>query len=61
MSNFGIGEILLIALIALILFGPRKLPELGRAIGKGLHEFKRAIEGKSEESPPPDENQESKQ
>jgi sec-independent protein translocase protein TatA len=41
---FGIGpeEIILILVIALIVFGPKRLPEIGRAIGKSLREFRRA-------------------
>jgi sec-independent protein translocase protein TatA len=42
MPNLGMQEIILIFIIALIVFGPRKLPELGKTIGKGLAEFKRA-------------------
>ena len=38
----GMQEIIVIFLIALIVFGPRKLPELGKTIGKGLAEFKKA-------------------
>jgi TatA/E family protein of Tat protein translocase len=38
----GTSEMLLIALVALIIFGPRKLPEIGRTLGKSLAEFKRA-------------------
>ena len=38
----GTTELLVIALVALILFGPRKLPEIGRTVGKGLAEFRRA-------------------
>ncbi len=38
----GTTELLVVAVVALILFGPRKLPEIGRTIGKGLAEFKRA-------------------
>src|SRR5437588_3479386 len=38
----GTTELLMIALVALVLFGPRKLPELGRSLGKSLAEFKRA-------------------
>jgi sec-independent protein translocase protein TatA len=41
-GGIGVWEILLIVLIALILFGPRKLPELARAMGEALREFKRA-------------------
>jgi sec-independent protein translocase protein TatA len=38
----GTTELLVIALVALILFGPRKLPEIGRSVGKSIAEFKRA-------------------
>jgi sec-independent protein translocase protein TatA len=38
----GMPELLIILTIALIIFGPRKLPELGRSLGKSLQEFKRA-------------------
>jgi sec-independent protein translocase protein TatA len=40
LSNIGTTGILLIVVVALILFGPSKLPELGRAFGKTLREFK---------------------
>ena len=39
-SNIGITEFLLIAVVALLLFGPNKLPEVGRALGKTIREFK---------------------
>lgn len=42
MGPLGIQEIVLILIIALVVFGPKKLPELGRTIGKALAEFKRA-------------------
>lgn len=42
-ENLGFGEILFVAIIALIFFGPKKLPEIGKGIGKGLSEFKRAM------------------
>ncbi len=43
---FGIGfqEILLILLLALIIFGPKKLPELAKSLGKGIAEFKKAAD-----------------
>jgi TatA/E family protein of Tat protein translocase len=42
MGPLGFPELVIIFVVALIVFGPRKLPELGRSLGKGLSEFKRA-------------------
>ena len=42
MGPLGMGEILFLLVLGLLLFGPRKLPELGRMVGKGLAEFRRA-------------------
>ena len=42
MGTLGVQEMLIIFLVALVLFGPKKLPELGRTIGKALTEFRRA-------------------
>lgn len=44
MGSLGMQEILIILVIALIIFGPRKLPELGKSLGKSLAQFRRASE-----------------
>lgn len=41
-GSIGMPELIIIFVIALIIFGPRKLPELGRSLGKSIAEFKRA-------------------
>ncbi len=41
-GKLGMGELLLILGVALIIFGPAKLPELGRSIGRGIREFRNA-------------------
>ncbi len=48
-GSFGWQEMLLVFLIALILFGARRLPEVGRSLGQAMREFKRTISGISEE------------
>jgi sec-independent protein translocase protein TatA len=45
LSNIGVPGLILILVLALIIFGPNKLPEIGRAVGKSIREFKRATEG----------------
>jgi sec-independent protein translocase protein TatA len=42
LSNIGIPGLILILVLALIIFGPKKLPELGRAVGQTLREFKKS-------------------
>ena len=51
---FGIGtpELIIIAIIALLIFGPSKLPELGKTLGKGLREFKKASSNLKEQVNP---------
>jgi sec-independent protein translocase protein TatA len=59
---FGIAwwEILLILLLVLLVFGPKRLPEMGRSLGRGFREFKESITGsdkdeeRAAELPPPD-------
>lgn len=49
MFNIGPGELILILLILLILFGAKRLPEIGRALGKSLAEFKKGMQEAKEE------------
>ncbi len=43
MANIGPMEIIVVLIIALVVFGPKKLPELGKSLGKGINEFKGSI------------------
>ncbi|GAA0339516.1 twin-arginine translocase TatA/TatE family subunit [Oceanobacillus oncorhynchi subsp. oncorhynchi] len=45
LSNIGIPGLILIIILALIIFGPQKLPEIGSALGKTLTSFKKSAEG----------------
>ena len=45
--NVGPGELIVVLVIALIVLGPKRLPEVGRSIGNGLREFKDSISGDS--------------
>jgi sec-independent protein translocase protein TatA len=51
MPNVGPLEIVVVLIIALIVFGPKKLPDLGHSLGKGIREFKGSISGESDEAP----------
>ncbi len=44
-NTIGPGEIAIILVIALLIFGPKKLPELGKGLGRGMRDFKRAVSG----------------
>jgi sec-independent protein translocase protein TatA len=50
---FGISvwEILILLLIVLLVFGPKRLPEMGRSLGRGMREFKDSITGRDDERP----------
>jgi sec-independent protein translocase protein TatA len=45
MGHLGFGELLLILLVVLLVFGARKVPELGDALGRGIRNFKRSVTG----------------
>ncbi|WP_309571354.1 twin-arginine translocase TatA/TatE family subunit [Deinococcus sp.] len=49
MPNIGAPELLVILIVALVVFGPRKLPELGKSLGAGLREFRKSTQGLKEE------------
>ncbi|WP_412029734.1 twin-arginine translocase TatA/TatE family subunit [Deinococcus yunweiensis] len=49
MPNIGAPELIMILLVALVVFGPRKLPELGKSLGAGLREFRKVTSGVTEE------------
>jgi sec-independent protein translocase protein TatA len=47
----GPWEIAILLVIVLLVFGPKRLPEMGRSLGKGMREFKDSITGKHEDTP----------
>ena len=48
MFNLGLPELLVIGAAALLLFGPKRLPELAKSLGKGIRDFKKAVDGSEE-------------
>jgi len=51
MPNIGPLELAIVLVIALVIFGPKRLPDLGRSLGSGMREFKDSITGKNDEEP----------
>lgn len=49
MPNIGPMELVIVLVIALIVLGPKKLPEVGKSVGKGMREFKAAVSGASDD------------
>jgi sec-independent protein translocase protein TatA len=45
-------ELLILALVVLLIFGPKRLPEMGRSLGKGMREFKGAVTGQHDDEQP---------
>jgi sec-independent protein translocase protein TatA len=56
-GNLGAGEIILIVLVILLLFGAKKIPELARGLGKGMNEFKRGLKDVEKEIKNADEDE----
>jgi sec-independent protein translocase protein TatA len=52
MGNIGVWELIIIAILIIVIFGGKKLPELGRGLGKGLANFRHAV--KEPDTPPDD-------
>ncbi len=52
MPSIGPMELIVVLVIALLVMGPKKLPEMGRSVGKGMREFKQSISGDSREESP---------
>jgi sec-independent protein translocase protein TatA len=58
MPNIGPLEIVIVLIIVLVIFGPKRLPDLGRSLGRGMREFKDSVTGKDrEELPEPGETE----
>ncbi|KAF0820719.1 Twin-arginine translocation protein TatAd [Bacillus sp. ZZV12-4809] len=58
LSNIGIPGLIIVLVLALIIFGPSKLPEIGRAFGTTLKEFKKSTRELVSEEQPEDKNEE---
>ena len=59
MPEIGITGLVVILIVALLVFGPKRLPEMGRSLGKGMREFKDSISGKDDKpeiQPPSDDS-----
>ena len=55
MPEIGISGLIIILVVALLVFGPKRLPEIGRSLGRGMREFKDSVTGQDDkaELPPP--------
>jgi sec-independent protein translocase protein TatA len=63
MPEIGISGLIILLIVALLVFGPKRLPEIGRSLGRGMREFKDSVSGHDEkaelppkpgdETPPP--------
>ena len=53
MPNIGPLELIIVLVIILVIFGPKRLPQAGRSLGQGLREFKDSVTGKDHDEEPP--------
>jgi sec-independent protein translocase protein TatA len=53
MPNVGAPELIVILVIALLVLGPKKLPEVGRSVGRGMREFKESLAGNNDDDETP--------
>lgn len=51
MFGLGFPELIVILVVALLIFGPGKLPEIGSALGRGIRDFRKALESKGNDEP----------
>ena len=51
MPEIGISGLIIILVVALLVFGPKRLPEIGRSLGRGMREFKDSVTGKTQDQP----------
>ena len=54
MGNLGVPELIIIALVILVLFGAKKIPDLAKGIGQGIKEFKKGIKDGNDDEKKPD-------
>ena len=52
MPEVGIAGLIVILIVALLVFGPKRLPEIGRSLGRGMREFKDSVSSRDDETPP---------
>ena len=50
-GNIGWQGLVIILIVLLVIFGPKRLPEMGRSLGKGMREFKDSVSGKDDDEP----------
>jgi sec-independent protein translocase protein TatA len=57
MPEVGIAGLIVILIVALLVFGPKRLPEIGRSLGRGMREFKESVSGRDEKAELPQQSE----